>query len=75
MVGKVARGGIAGVFLRWASSLRFPYLLLLLLVLFIADLLVPDVIPFVDEIIMGLLTALLASLKKKPEKLPPAKGE
>ena len=75
MVDKVARGGIAGVFLRWASSLRFPYLLLLLLVLFIADLLVPDVIPFVDEIIMGLLTALLASLKKKPQKVLPANGE
>ena len=75
MIGKVVRGGIAGAFLRWASSLRFPYILLLMSVLFICNLLVPDVIPFVDEIIMGLVALLLASLKKKPEKALPGNGE
>lgn len=71
MFGKLARGGLAGAFLRWASGLRFPYLLLLVSALFIGNLLIPDVIPFVDEIIMALVTLLLASLKKKPEKAPP----
>lgn len=75
MIGKVARGGMAGVFLRWASSLRFPYILLLMSVLFVFNLLIPDVIPFVDEIIMGLVAVLLANLKKKPEKALPENGE
>jgi hypothetical protein len=71
VLGKLARGGVAGAFLRWASGLRFPYLVLLVSVLFIGNLFIPDVIPFVDEIIMGLVTVLLASLKKKPEEAPP----
>jgi len=70
-MGKVIRGGVVGMFLRWASRLRFPYLLLLVSVLFIGDLVVPDVIPFADEIILGLVTALLASLRKKPEPVLP----
>ncbi len=71
MLGKVARGGAAGIFLRWASSLRFPYLLLLTLALFVLNLFVPDVIPLVDEIIMGLVAVLLASLRKnRPEEAP-----
>ena len=62
------RGGIAGIFMRWASRLRFPYLFLLTSVLFVLDLFIPDALPFADELIMGLVAALLASLRKKPEK-------
>lgn len=65
MLKKIARGGAAGIFLRWASSLRFPYLLLLTSALFFLNLFVPDVIPLVDEIIMGLIAVVLASLRKK----------
>ena len=71
MIGKVVRGGVVGAFLRWASRLRFPYLLLLISMLLVCNLFIPDVIPFGDEIIMGLVTVLLASLKKKPEKSTP----
>ena len=67
VIGKVARGGVAGVFLRWASRLRFPYIFLLMSGLFIINLFIPDVIPLVDEIIMGLAAVLLANLRKKPE--------
>lgn len=67
VIGKVARGGVAGVFLRWASRLRFPYIFLLLSGLFILNIFIPDVIPMVDEIIMGLAAVLLGSLRKKPE--------
>ena len=35
-------------------------------VLFVLNLFIPDVVPFADEIIMGLVAALLASLRKKP---------
>ena len=66
-IGKLGRGGIAGIFIRWASSLRFPYMFLLMSVLLVLNLLMPDMIPLADEIIMGLLAVMLGSLKKKPE--------
>ena len=66
VVRKIARGGLAGVLIRWSSNLRFPYLFLWTAVLFAINLFIPDVIPFADEIIMGLVAALLASLRKKP---------
>ena len=47
------------------SRLRFKNLFLLISVLFILDLLIPDMIPMLDEIILALLTILLGNLKKK----------
>lgn len=76
-VGKVARGGLLGVALRWASRLRFPYLFLLTAALFLIDLFVPDALPMADELIMGLLALLLASLKKRGKsdtEAPPETG-
>ena len=49
----------------FASRLRFPKLLALTIALFVADLIVPDMIPFADEILLGLVATLLAVLKKK----------
>lgn len=65
MIGKLARGGVAGVFLRWAARLRFPYLFAVTFAVFLANVFFPDVIPFVDEIILGLVAMLLANWKKK----------
>jgi hypothetical protein len=67
LIGKVARGGLVGIVMRWASGLRFPFVFFLMAILFVLNLFIPDVIPFVDEIIMGLLAVLLANLRKKPE--------
>lgn len=53
--------------LRYALRLRFPNLFLLMLVLFVADLLVPDFIPLLDEIMFGLFTLLLAAWKKRKD--------
>lgn len=64
-VGKIARGGMLGVLLRWAGRLRFPYLFLLTAVLFLIDLFVPDAVPMADELLMGLLAVALASFKKR----------
>ena len=50
--------------LRYASNLRFPKLLAITTGLFVIDLFFPDVVPFVDEILLGLISLLLASLKK-----------
>jgi len=49
----------------YVSSLRFPRLLALTALIFAADLILPDAIPFVDEILFGLVTALLATMKKR----------
>ncbi|WP_449447951.1 DUF6116 family protein [Thermomonas brevis] len=62
--------------LRWLGRLSFPRLFLLSAVLFFLDLLIPDFIPFADEILLGLGTLLLARWKKKPEAgKPPLEGE
>ena len=50
--------------MRWFGRLSFPRLFLL-------DLVVPDFIPFADEILLGLGTLLLSRWKKKPGTLPP----
>ena len=50
--------------LRFAERLRFPQLFLLAGGLFVLDLLLPDMIPFVDEILLALSTLILAALRK-----------
>lgn len=49
---------------RWASGLRFPTLLAVIGSLFLLDLLIPDLIPFVDEALLGLFTVLLAMVRR-----------
>lgn len=51
--------------MRFAAGLRFPKLMAVTAVLFLVDLTIPDMIPFADEILLGLLSLLLASLKKR----------
>jgi hypothetical protein len=50
---------------RFAGKLRFPYLFLLTGGLFLLDLVIPDLIPFADELLLGLGTLLLGSLRKR----------
>lgn len=50
-----------------ATRLRFPQLFWLTLVLFLVDLVVPDMIPFADEILLGLATALFGALRVRVE--------
>lgn len=52
-------------FIAYAAKLRFPTLFKITAALFAINLLVPDMIPFIDEILLGLGTALLASFKKR----------
>jgi len=62
--------------LRWFGRLSYPKLFLLTATLFVADALIPDVIPFVDEILLGLGALLLANFKRaKPATPPPIDGE
>jgi hypothetical protein len=56
---------------RRLASLRFPTLFVLTLLIFLADLAVPDVVPFIDEILLALGTLLLGSLRRNRKKAPP----
>ena len=57
----------------YLTGLRFPALFAITAVLFILDFFIPDAIPFVDEILLGLGAALLGSWKKRKE--PGAAGD
>lgn len=56
---------LTGPIFRFAEKLRFPQLFVLTAGLFLLDLIVPDLIPFVDEILLGLLTVLFASWRRR----------
>lgn len=60
---------------RFASGLRFPALFGLLAGLFVLDLLVPDMVPFVDEVLLALGTLLVGSLRKRRSGDLPASAE
>jgi hypothetical protein len=49
----------------FAGQLRYPMLLAITAAAFVADLVIPDLVPFADEILLGLLTALFASLRRR----------
>jgi len=51
--------------LRWVGRLSYPRLFLVTAVLFVLDVLIPDFIPFADELLLGLGTLLLANWKKR----------
>lgn len=59
----MVKNPITSRFMAWAEGLRFPRLFMITAALFAADLLIPDVIPFVDEILLGLATLLVGNLR------------
>jgi hypothetical protein len=63
-------GPVGGLVRRAGARLKYPRLLALTAVLFAADLVFPDMIPFVDEILLGLATALLATRRQRAEPPP-----
>lgn len=58
--------------LGFLSRLSFPRLFLLAFALWALDMIVPDFIPFIDELLLGIGTLLLASIRKRRE--PTAEG-
>jgi hypothetical protein len=60
----------------YGARLRFPGLFAVTAVLFIFDLLIPDMVPFVDEILLGFGALLLGSVRnRKKPKLPVSERE
>lgn len=66
---------LVAILMAFANQLKFKNLFLLTLALFIIDLIVPDFIPMIDEIILGLLTLILANWKKESHSVKPGKPE
>lgn len=55
----------------WLSGLRSWQLFLVAGVLFVADLVVPDPIPLIDEMMLGLATLLLGRWKRRRDVIDP----
>lgn len=66
---------LLGPILGYAQRLRFPTLFLIVAALFVVDLIIPDVIPLIDEIMLGLGTVLLASWKGRKDPAKVIDGE
>lgn len=58
-------------FMEWARRLRYPTLFKITAALFALSMLLPDPVPFVDEILFGLGTLLLANWKNRSAATPP----
>ena len=52
---------------RFGARLRFPALFLVTAVVLVVDVLLPDGLPLLDEIVLTLLTLLFAAWKRDPE--------
>ena len=50
---------------RVAGRLRFPALFMLTALLFVVNLVVPDPLPFIDEVLLGLVTLMLGGWKDR----------
>lgn len=64
---------ITGPLTAFAARLRFPTLFKLTLGLMLLSWLLPDPIPFIDEIVTALATLMLASWRRRDE--PPGSGK
>src|SRR3546814_16330628 len=53
--------------LHFARKLRFPALFMFTLGLFVLDMLMPDPLPFIDEILLALGSLLFAAWRRKPD--------
>lgn len=70
------RNPLIAALVAYLARLRFPVLFGITAGLFALDLLVPDIVPAADEILLGLATALLASWRKarRPDSDPQGDG-
>jgi len=57
---------IKSKFINYLESLRFPVLLIITALIFLINVVVPDAFPLIDELLMALVVALLARLKRRP---------
>lgn len=60
--------------LGFLGRLSYPRLFVVTFVLFVIDLVIPDFIPFADEILLGLGSLLLANFKNRKTSEPAPKN-
>jgi hypothetical protein len=70
----LGRRTLGGAIVAFASRLRFPALFALTLALLAFDLLVPDALPFVDEVMLGLAAVALSRWRRKEDPDSPPKA-
>jgi hypothetical protein len=63
-MGSITRPWFLHRFLAYAQGLRFPTLFAFTAALFLFDLMIPDFVPFVDELLLGGLTVLFGTWKQ-----------
>ncbi|RPD85906.1 MULTISPECIES: DUF6116 family protein [Luteimonas] len=51
----------------WLSRLSYPRLFIVAGVLFFINLLIPDPLPLIDEVLLGVVTMVLAKRKRAPK--------
>lgn len=60
---------LIAAFLSFANTLKFKNLFFIVICLFVINLFIPDFIPLIDEIILGLIAIILANLKKEKQQV------
>ncbi len=69
------RAALGALIARFAGRLRYPQLFFLMAAVFLLDVLIPDMLPFADEILLGLATVLLGALRNRTEDEPEERVE
>lgn len=67
-ISRALRTPLLAPLVRWISRLRFPWLLGLTLALLLVNIVLPDPIPFIDEILLALVAAVLGAIRKRPRR-------
>lgn len=62
--------GLFAILTRYLGGLRYPWLFGITAALLLADLIIPDLIPFADEILLAVVTMLLGA-RKRSDDVPP----
>ncbi|MCW8128332.1 DUF6116 family protein [Microbulbifer halophilus] len=65
------RVALVGWFLNYAGKLEHPQLFKWICAIFLVNLFIPDPIPFVDELLLGLATLYLGNQKKDRQRETP----
>lgn len=65
---------LMGPLMAWLGRLSYPRLFVVTAALFLVTLVVPDPLPLVDELLLGMGTLLLAGRKRRGPRDPAADG-
>lgn len=76
---RVLPSALVGWFLNYAETLQHPQLFKWITAIFLVDLFIPDLVPFADELLLGMAAVYLGRRKKSrtqdaPEEKPVGHG-